>query len=165
MTNSTTSFFINYNSARAEFVYAFVDGVLVAEVSEPVYVPDQIVYSFFPVNGISNYEGISKPLLIVQITELVNVIFIGFTVNHVMADGTSFWHFFNSWSKMSRGFDCVSKPPVLQRWYLRDTYCPIHMPISISKHLSNTFKPPPLQQRVFQFTKRSIFETQDESQC
>ncbi|KAJ0097866.1 hypothetical protein Patl1_28673 [Pistacia atlantica] len=74
MTNSTTSFFINYNGAGAEFVHAFI----------------------------SNYEGISKPLLTVQITELVNGIFIGFTVNHVMADGTSFWHFFNSWSEMSR---------------------------------------------------------------
>ncbi|KAJ0041249.1 hypothetical protein Pint_28028 [Pistacia integerrima] len=157
MTNSTTSFFINCNNAGAEFVRAVVDGVPVAEVSEPVYVPDQIVYSFFPLNGVSKYEGISKPLLAVQITELVDGIFIGCTINYCVADGTSFWHFFNSWSKMSRGFDCVSKPPVLQRWFLRDTDCPIHMPLSISEQLSNTFKPPPLQQReVFSKLKTKV---------
>uniref|UniRef100_A0A2N9IEL3 Uncharacterized protein n=1 Tax=Fagus sylvatica TaxID=28930 RepID=A0A2N9IEL3_FAGSY len=51
----------------------------VADILEPIYVPD-IVNSFFLMNGVLNYQGISKPLLAVQVTELVDGIFIGCTL-------------------------------------------------------------------------------------
>ena len=54
-------------------------------------------------NGVLNYQGISKPLLGVQVTELVDGIFIGCTINRRVVDGSSFWHFFNTWSEISRG--------------------------------------------------------------
>ena len=155
--NNTISYFIDCNNAGAQFVHAVANGVSVADILEPVYVPLQLVNSFFPLNGVRNYEGISKPLLGVQITELVDGIFIGCTINHTVVDGTSFWHFFNSWSEISRGFDQLSKPPVLQRFFLDGIDCPIKIPYG--KKLSDgdsLITPPPLKERVFHFTKENV---------
>ncbi|KAK0604554.1 hypothetical protein LWI29_016803 [Acer saccharum] len=154
--DETTSFFIDCNNTGAEFVHAIADGVSVSDIIEQTYVPDHIVYSFFPLNGIRNYGGTSNPLLAVQVTELVDCIFIGCTINHTVLDGTSFWHFFNSWSEISRGLDSLSKPPVLERWFLHDTDCPILIPSFKKEQLHSKFVPPPLQQRVFHFTAESI---------
>ncbi|KAL5819651.1 hypothetical protein ACOSQ4_023493 [Xanthoceras sorbifolium] len=156
--NNTISFFIDCNNAGAEFVHAIADGVSIADIVETTYVPE-IVYSFFPFNGVKNYEGTSKPLLAVQATELVDGIFIACTINHTIVDGSSFWHFFNSWSEISRGnnSDCLSKPPILQRWFPTDMDFPIRLPLLISEQLyGNRFVPPPLQQRVFHFSREKI---------
>ena len=118
--DNTISFFIDCNNAGAQFVHAVADNLAISDILEPIYVPP-IVHSFFPLNGIKNYEGVSKPLLAVQVTELADGIFIGFTINHVAADGTTFWHFINSWSEISRdnNFDRISKPPVFELWFRR----------------------------------------------
>jgi hypothetical protein len=153
--NNTVSYFIHCNNAGAQFVHALAIGVSVADILEPVYVPQELVHSFFPLNGVRNYEGISKPLLGVQVTELVDGIFIGCTINHTVVDGTSFWHFFNSWSEISRGFDQISRPPVLKRWFLDGIDCPIRIPLSHDDN-SDGFALPPLKERVFHFTKEKI---------
>ncbi|KAJ6348156.1 hypothetical protein OIU76_004603 [Salix suchowensis] len=113
--DSTVSFFIDCNNAGAQFVHAAADGVTMADILHPVYVPP-IVHSFFPLNGVLNYEAVSKPLLAVQVTELADGIFVGCTMNHAAVDGTSFWNFFNSWSEIHRGLDQISNTPVLERW-------------------------------------------------
>ncbi|KAM1224777.1 hypothetical protein ACFX2G_044575 [Malus domestica] len=83
------------------------------------------------------------------------------TVNHTVVDGTSFWHFFNSWSEISRGFDFVSKPPILKRWLLDGTISPIRIPFSkiedqvSDKHIGN-IRVPLLKERVFHFSKEKI---------
>ncbi|KAI9165619.1 hypothetical protein LWI28_017528 [Acer negundo] len=135
--DNTTSFFIDCNNEGAQFLHAAADGVYVADIIQSIYVP-KIVYSFFPLNGVVNYEGTYKPLLAVQITELVDGIFIGISINHTVVDATSFWHFVNSWSEISRGCECLSKPaPILERWFLRDKDCPIHLPPLSSEKLNN----------------------------
>lgn len=60
--NYTTSFFIDCNGAGAQFVHAAADGVAVVDILDPVLVPDDIVYSFFLINGVLNYQGTSNPL-------------------------------------------------------------------------------------------------------
>ncbi|KAG7989995.1 hypothetical protein I3843_02G003600 [Carya illinoinensis] len=81
--DNSTSYFIDCNNAGAQFVHATANGVVtIADILEPVYVPDRLVHSFFPLNGVQNCEGTSKPLLGVQVTELVDGIFIGCTLNH-----------------------------------------------------------------------------------
>ncbi|TXG59401.1 hypothetical protein EZV62_013974 [Acer yangbiense] len=117
--DETTSFFIDCNNTGAEFVHAIADGVSVSDIIEQTYVPDHIVYSFFPLNGIRNYEGTSNPLLAVQV---------------------------------------LSKPPILERWFLHDTDSPIRIPLFKKEQLHSKFVPPPLQQRVFHFTAESIAE-------
>ncbi|KAE8676406.1 hypothetical protein F3Y22_tig00111614pilonHSYRG00083 [Hibiscus syriacus] len=97
----TVSFFIYCINAGAFFIQAEADGVTVSDVIESAYVPS-IVHSFFPLNGMTNYDGIFEPLLGVQVTELADGIFIGVTINHAVVDVTSFWHFIHSWSEISR---------------------------------------------------------------
>ncbi|KAL6338833.1 hypothetical protein AAG906_023983 [Vitis piasezkii] len=151
--DNTTYFFINCNGAGAQFVHAAADCVTVADILESVYVP-RIVHSFFPLNGVRNSEGVSQPLLGVQVTELVDGIFIGCTINHSIADGASFWHFFNSWSEISRSSNEITLSPVLDRWFVDDARYPIPNPQSM---LVFTRPPsPPLQERVFHFTKEKV---------
>ncbi|ONH96458.1 hypothetical protein PRUPE_7G130800 [Prunus persica] len=83
-----TCFSINCNGDGALFVHAAAD--------------DDIVSNLFSMNGVLNYEGVPKPLLAVQVTELVDGIFIGCTMNHCVVDGSSFWHFFNTWEKTAQ---------------------------------------------------------------
>ena len=72
--DKTTSFFVDCNNLGAQFVHAVTDDVTVADILDPMYVPD-IVNSFFLMNGVLYYQGISKPLLAVQVAELVDGIF------------------------------------------------------------------------------------------
>ncbi|KAJ6352136.1 hypothetical protein OIU76_001366 [Salix suchowensis] len=155
--DNTVSFFIDCNNAGAQFVLAAADGVTMADILHPVYVPP-IVHSFFPLNGVLNYEAVSKPLLAVQVTELADGIFVGCTMNHAAVDGTSFWNFFNSWSEIHRGLDQISNTPVLERWSLLNGSIspPIRLPLSIINNCSDAFIPSPLQERVFHFTKGKI---------
>ncbi|GLT67439.1 hypothetical protein SLA2020_397500 [Shorea laevis] len=126
--DKTASFFVDCKNLNgAQFVHAVADGITVADILEPVYVPD-IVNSFFSMNRVLNCEGVSKPLVAVQVTELVDGIFIGCTLNHTVADGTSFWRFFNTWSGISRGSESDPKslglgPPVIGSGFLDGIIC------------------------------------------
>ncbi|KAK9923686.1 hypothetical protein M0R45_032092 [Rubus argutus] len=63
--------------------------------------------------------GISSfPLLLVQITYLkCGGVALGVGVNHHVADGSSTFHFINTWSDMARGLDCAI-PPTMDRTIL-----------------------------------------------
>ncbi|XP_028080732.1 uncharacterized acetyltransferase At3g50280-like [Camellia sinensis] len=125
--DNTSSFFVDCNNAEAHFIHSVVDNVTVNDILDPVYVP-HIVNFLFPLNGVLNHEGVSKPLLAVQVTELIDGSFVGCTMNHIIGDGSSFWQFFNFWSETSRGFDNISRPSVLNRWFPSNTNCPIRIP-------------------------------------
>uniref|UniRef100_A0A2P2JGE3 Putative acetyltransferase At3g50280-like n=1 Tax=Rhizophora mucronata TaxID=61149 RepID=A0A2P2JGE3_RHIMU len=93
----------------------------------------------------------------VTVTELENGIFIGCTMSHVVGDGTSFWHFLNSWSEICRGLADLSKPPVHKRCFLDGSDSPILIPgLTNKQELSKSFNPPPLKERIFHFTKTKI---------
>ncbi|GMP83177.1 hypothetical protein CsSME_00037196 [Camellia sinensis var. sinensis] len=132
--DDTSSFFIDCNNAGAQFVHAIADDVTVSDILGPVHVP-RLVHSFFPLNGYLNHEGISKSLLAVQVTELVDGFFIGCTMNH--------------------GSDKISRPPVFNRWFPSDVDCPIRIPFS-SEQISDTFVLPKVEEMVFHFTKEKI---------
>jgi hypothetical protein len=60
------------------------------------------------------------PLLSIQIIELIDGIFVGCSKNHCIVDGTSYWHFFNSWSEIfqAEGNDIsIAHPPIHKRWF------------------------------------------------
>ncbi|OVA15854.1 Transferase [Macleaya cordata] len=157
--DGTTSVYINCNSAGAEFIHAVAD-LTVADILVPTYVP-HVVWSFFSLKGVINHEGRSQPLLSVQVTELIDGIFIGCSINHSVCDGTSFWHFLNSLSEISRGIsDYVSRPPFLKRWFPKDTDYPIHLPFSIDdEHFEERYRytpPPSFEVRIFHFTQENI---------
>ncbi|OAY33751.1 uncharacterized acetyltransferase At3g50280 [Manihot esculenta] len=157
--DGTTSFFIHCNGAGAMFVHAVADGVSVADILEPSCVPTSIVHSFFLMNGVYNFEGISKPLLAVQVTELGDgAVFLGCSYNHAVADGTSFWNFVNTWSEISRSYgEILQPPPVLgYDWFLHGIDHPIRVPFSYDETICNRFISPPLIEKVFHFSKEKI---------
>ncbi|XP_057420968.1 uncharacterized acetyltransferase At3g50280-like [Lotus japonicus] len=126
--NTTVTCHITCNNAGALFVHAAAEKTSIADIIRPGYVPS-IVHSFFPLNGVKNYQGMSQPLLAVQVTELLDGVFIGFTMNHSVADGKAFWQFINSWGELSRGnSDKLMKTPPLERWFPNGIDPPIHFP-------------------------------------
>ncbi|MCL7030879.1 hypothetical protein MKW94_014401 [Papaver nudicaule] len=157
-----TSVYIDCNSSGVEFIHAVAD-VTVSDIVMPTYIP-HIVRSFFTLKGVMNYEGQSLPLLSVQVTELIDGIFIGCSINHSVCDGSSFWHFFNLWSEISRGDassdNNISCPPVLKRWFPRNADYPIRLPFSIDdKHFVEKYRyttPPKFEVRIFHFTPEYI---------
>ncbi|XP_019193649.1 PREDICTED: uncharacterized acetyltransferase At3g50280-like [Ipomoea nil] len=157
--DNTCSVYVDCNNAGVEFVEAKASGVTVAAILDQsnINVP-QILRSLFTLNGILNRDGICKPLMGVQITELLDGYFIACTLNHSLGDGTSFWNFFNSWAELSRGFHQPSTTPIHERWFPDNTTtCPVHLPPMIE---SSERLPPPqrafLAERVFHLSKVNI---------
>lgn len=165
--DSTVSCSVTCNNAGVNFIHAAAKNTCVADILKPTYVPS-VVRSFFPFNGVTNYEGTSKSLLAVQVTELADGIFIGCNFNHVVADGQSTWHFINSWAEMSRGcHHQISKPPTLERWFPNGIQQPIRFPLTIepqknySEELSFSSSDDEkfyLSERIFHFTKKKIMQ-------
>ncbi|RZC90174.1 hypothetical protein C5167_044804 [Papaver somniferum] len=143
------------NSTGAEFINAIAD-ITVSDVLDSSYADPCVVHEcFLPFNGALSHEGQSLPLLSVQVTKLIDGIFIGCSMNHSVCDGTSFWHFIASWAAISRG--AALNPPILERCFY-DTDCPIRIPISTFQLLPQRYshKTGPLEERIFQFQQESI---------
>ncbi|KAL5073137.1 hypothetical protein RYX36_012121 [Vicia faba] len=167
--DNIVSCYVICNNAGVLFIHAAVENTCVADILEPVYVPS-IVNSFFPFIGVSNYEGTSQPLLAIQVTELVDGIFIGCNVNHVVVDGNSLWHFINSWVEISRN-SChrqLSKLPMLERWFPNDIQHSIQFPFTTETqkiHSDGSSSSPSdddeklnISERIFHFKKEKILQ-------
>ncbi|CBI19493.3 unnamed protein product, partial [Vitis vinifera] len=70
---------------------------------------EDIIQSFFDHDRVINHDGRTLSLLSIQITELVDGIFIGCSINHSMGKNSSI---------------TLSRPPILKRWF-PDGYGPI----------------------------------------
>ncbi|KAL0876273.1 hypothetical protein Bca101_025978 [Brassica carinata] len=116
---------------------------------------------FFPADDIKNCDGVTEPLLVVQVTEMKDGVFIGYCYNHLVADGVSMWGFISTWSKIcSSGSGSGHKPLALKGWFLEGIDYPIHIPVAEAE------RPPPscelssvvpvTKDRVFHFTKKNI---------
>ncbi|AES87201.1 HXXXD-type acyl-transferase family protein [Medicago truncatula] len=166
--DNTVSCSVICNNAGVLFIHAAAENTCVADILEPVYVP-QIVDSLFAFIGDKSYEGTSKPLLAVQVTELVDGVFIGCTFNHVVVDGKSVWHFINSWAEISRSccHHQISKPPTSERWFPNGIQLPIRFPffLELEKNHSDRLTTSSsndeklcLSNRLFHFTKEKIVQ-------
>ncbi|XP_051136459.1 uncharacterized acetyltransferase At3g50280-like [Andrographis paniculata] len=153
--DGTTSFHVNCSNAGAEFTHAVAGNVYVSDLLEPKYIPDT-VYSLFPLKDVINSDGVSKPVLGVQVTVLADGLFIACTANHAVVDGIAFWHFFNSWSEISRGSDRISKLPVIERWF-PDGIKSFCLP-PLQQNESDEFASLTLLRRVFHFSKQTVSE-------
>ncbi|KAL2333523.1 hypothetical protein Fmac_014736 [Flemingia macrophylla] len=155
--DNAVSSHIECTNEGALFVHAVAHNTTVADILQPKYVP-HIVHSFFQLNGVKNYESTSQPVLAVQVTELVDGIFIALTINHVIADGKSFWHFVNSWAEISRGSHKISKLPYLERCFLNGIDRPIWFPFTKEEEKQHSLhlNPQTPHERVFHFTKEKI---------
>ncbi|XP_058764324.1 uncharacterized acetyltransferase At3g50280-like [Vicia villosa] len=155
--HNTISCSINCNNQGALFVHAMAKNIRVADVFETTIPP--VHHSFYAQSQFKNYHGTSQPLLAVQVTELVDGIFIGCTINHVSGDGNLFAYFINSWARFSKGC-CVKMStdtlPIFDRWFPKGIEYPIRFPFTIdaqSNPPERILNPP---ERIFRFTKENI---------
>ncbi|CAM9001435.1 unnamed protein product [Rhodiola kirilowii] len=146
----------------AKFIHAKTD-LRVVDVMEAVYVP-YVVQMFFDHDQCVNHEGHDRSLVSIQVTELIDGIFIACSINHSIADGTSFWHFFNTWSEIfqaqAKGIDApapmISRPPLLTRWFPDGHGPKISLPYSHPHQFISRHNAPILLERFFHFSSHSI---------
>ncbi|KAL9231703.1 hypothetical protein vseg_006896 [Gypsophila vaccaria] len=138
-----------------------------------------IVESFFDLGEKSvNHDGHIRPLLTVQVTELHDGVFIGFTMNHCIADGTSFWHFISSLSEI---FDqikddnnnkdksiSISRKPIFETLFPHKGYNETYkLPYLEPNEFIARYNPGLLRVRIFHFSAQSIssLKAQANEQC
>ncbi|KAG5542107.1 hypothetical protein RHGRI_021839 [Rhododendron griersonianum] len=147
------------DSPGAKLIHATAD-LTVADILSPIDVP-VVVQSFFEHGRAVNHDGHAMSLLSIQVTELIDGIFVGCSINHVVADGTSYWQFFESLSNAFRAREKsfeISRPPVLTRWF-PDGYGPIiDLPFSHHDEFIGRVQAPPNRARIFHFSSESVAE-------
>uniref|UniRef100_A0ACD5WTF6 Uncharacterized protein n=1 Tax=Avena sativa TaxID=4498 RepID=A0ACD5WTF6_AVESA len=144
----------------AEFVHAVAPGVSLADVAASLYVP-RVVWSFFPLDRLVGADAVlgSRPVLAAQVTELADGVFVAMSLSHGIADGTAFWHLFNTWSEMSRSggdADMSTPPPVLERWSPHTCPVPIPLPFAKLDHIVRRFECPPVEECFFHFSAERV---------
>ncbi|EOA24026.1 hypothetical protein CARUB_v10017241mg [Capsella rubella] len=161
--DSTVSFYVDCDDSGARFLHAETKSVSVSDILQPDGSVPCFLKHFFPGNGLRNCDGALEPLLVVQVTEMKDGVFICYCYNHLVADGVSMWDFFNTWCKIcsSGGSSFNHKPLVLKGWFLEGIDYPIHIPVS------ETERPPPSRESssvhtvkhwTLHFTKKNILD-------
>ncbi|KAL9227574.1 hypothetical protein vseg_003248 [Gypsophila vaccaria] len=116
--------------------------------------------------NVINHDGHNRALVSVQVTDLVDGVFVGFTMNHCLGDGVSLYLFINALSKIfmnrmnSNGSDSDStdiKKPVFKPMF-SDGYGPvIKLPyLDQNEFIARPIECPRLRTRVFHFSAGSI---------
>lgn len=147
---------ITCNDSGVDFIYADASSLNVVDVLGPSHVPD-IVKGFFTFDGAVSYEGHNRPLLAVQVTFLADGVFIACSVNHAIADGTSFWNFFNTFAELSRGFKkVISHRPDFSRDSVFVSPAVLHVPEGGPKVTFD--QNAPFSERIFSFSREAILE-------
>ncbi|CAN6973899.1 unnamed protein product [Brassica oleracea var. botrytis] len=150
------SVFVDCNdSPGAGFIHAKSE-LTVADIVGSKYVP-LVVQSFFDHHKAVDVDGQTLSLLSVKITELVDGVFIGLSMNHSVGDGSTFWNFFNSWSEIfnSQQDDnnfCLKNPQIFRQVsgpLCRLPYSPLDESIGQSES-------PDLKERMFHFSSETL---------
>ncbi|KAD4585981.1 hypothetical protein R6Q59_035642 [Mikania micrantha] len=156
ITDSDGYVYITCNDSGAEFVHANAGQLSICDVISPTHVPDS-VKGFFTFDRTVSYEGHFKPILGVQVTELKDGVFIGFSVNHAVVDGTSLWNFINSFAEVCRG-KCgfISNEPCFVRDSVLISPACLRVPAGGPKVTFDEHAP--LRERIFSFSRESILK-------
>lgn len=140
------------------FIHASLD-MSISDILSPTDVP-VVVQSFFDHDRAVNHDGHSASLVTVQVTELLDGIFIGCSFNHAMGDGTSYWHFWNMWSEIHTAkhqeLVPLSRMPILNRWFPEGYVPPILLPFAQPDEFVSRYEAPQLRERIFHFSSESM---------
>lgn len=145
------------NSPGAKLIHSALD-LTVSDILSPVDVPS-VVLSFFDHHKAVNHDGHTTSLLSIQVTELLDGVFIGCSMNHALADGTSYWNFFNMFSEIFQSTGnggSISRPPVLKRWFPHGHGPIFNLPFTHHDEFISRFESPQLRERFFHFSSESI---------
>ncbi|KAK3231347.1 hypothetical protein Dsin_003228 [Dipteronia sinensis] len=145
------------DSPGARLIHASLD-MTVSDIVSATYVP-VVVQSLFDNDRAINHDGHTKPLLSIQVTDLVDGIFIGCSMNHCIGDGTCFWNFLRALSEIFQGQGgniSISRPPTIKRWF-QDGHDPfVNLPFTHHDEFLSRFEFPQLLEKYFHFTAESI---------
>ncbi|KAK0575740.1 hypothetical protein LWI29_006157 [Acer saccharum] len=107
------------DSPGARLIHASLD-ITVSDIVLGTYVP-VVVQSLFDNDLAINHDGHTKPLLSIQVTDLVDGIFIGCSMNHCLGNGACYWNFLSALSEIFQGQgksnNSISRPPIIKRWF------------------------------------------------
>ncbi|CAI0560195.1 unnamed protein product [Linum tenue] len=159
--DGSATVYIDCNDAGCPFLYAVADGVTVDEaLRQPFAVPPApVIWSFFAFPDLKNYHGFTRPLMSIQITELVDGVFLGWTINHAVADGTTHWNFHRIWSSICRGSGDYSPPVFTRDSSLDAMHKDVRVPWSrIRDFNEDSLVVPPLKEGTFHFSRKKIAE-------
>ncbi|KAG2329448.1 hypothetical protein Bca4012_020987 [Brassica carinata] len=158
--DNTVSFHVDCDGSGARFLHAEAESLSVSDLLQPHGVVPGFVKHLFPADGFKNCDGVTEPLLAVQVTEMKDGVFLSYCYNHMVADGVSMWNFLHAWSMIcSSGSTSSSghhQPLVLKRWFLEGVSYPIHIPVSEAEKAPPPSRELPSEDRVFHFTKKNI---------
>ncbi|XP_054823748.1 uncharacterized acetyltransferase At3g50280-like [Prosopis cineraria] len=170
--DDTFSIFVSCNNTGASFVHAIAENTAISDIVEPTYVPP-FVHSFFPLYRSKNIEGTQIPLLAVQVTELVDGIFMACSINHCLADAKPFMDFVFAWANISRNglnhIASTSKLASFDRWFPPGNIPrPIRIPFREIKDTNlntpiDSNQPFPFSQRFFHFKREKIVELREKA--
>ncbi|MFS7968726.1 putative transferase [Helianthus anomalus] len=150
--------YISCNDSGVEFVHANAPHLSINDVINSTSVPDS-VKSFFTFDRTVSYEGHFKPIMGVQVTGLNDGVFIGFSVNHAVVDGTSLWNFINAFAELCRGANCVSKRPCFVRDSVLISSARLKVPAGGPKVTFDEHAP--LSERIFSFSREAVLKLKE----
>ncbi|XP_022978147.1 BAHD acyltransferase DCR-like [Cucurbita maxima] len=141
------------NDAGVDFIEAKAKHLSIDSVLSPLDVP--ICFkSFFAFDKTLSYSGHYKPLAAVQVTELADGVFVGCIVNHAVVDGTSFWHFFNTFAEINLGKGKISNSPDFDRNTAFNSPAVLNFPAGGPKETFDGNSR--LRERIFHFSREAI---------
>ncbi|KAG7543728.1 Transferase [Arabidopsis thaliana x Arabidopsis arenosa] len=154
--DDTVSFYIECDGSGAKFVHAKAESVTMNDVFQSHGSVPDFMPQFFPANNVQSRDAlVSEPLLALQVTEIKDGVFISFGYNHMVADGSSLWNFFHTWSKIClNGSDSNIQPLVLKDWVCKGIDYPVHIPVLEMETLPRC--EPSTKERVFHFSKKKV---------
>ncbi|XP_074314724.1 uncharacterized protein LOC141649959 [Silene latifolia] len=118
----------------------------------------KIVQNFFKLGEVfTNYDFHTRPILSIQVTELVDGVFIGFTISHSAMDDTSFMHFVSVLSDIFCSINTSGKSLEISRVPIYEDWPPIKLPYLGLEEVMTTKRAGPLTDRVlFKLTSKSL---------
>ncbi|CAO2832014.1 unnamed protein product [Amaranthus hypochondriacus] len=145
----------------AKVIYAIAPNLRLDDIMSPNNDIPIVVRSFFSVDDESiNYDGHTKPLTLIQVTELKDGVYIGISVNHCLVDGFSYIHFVNTWSEIfmsSSSSSSISHEPMIRPSYLNNIQTDNKLPyINQSEFVIKMVPNIYIRERIFHFTNTTI---------
>ena len=154
ITDSDGHVHIFCNDAGVDFIHAKAKHLAVQAILPPDRDVPDCFKEFFAFDRTLSYSGHFKPLAAVQVTELADGVFIGCTVNHAVTDGTSFWHFFNTFAEICKGAKKITKSPDFSRDTVFNSPAVLRFPDGGPKVTFSGDEP--LRERIFHFSREAI---------
>ncbi|KAL2333337.1 hypothetical protein Fmac_014550 [Flemingia macrophylla] len=152
LTDAHGHVYVACNDAGALFLHASAPHVSLADLLSTHLNP--IFHKLLPFHHKISYAAHSSPIMAIQLTQLNDAVFIGCAVCHAVTDGASFWNFFNTFAKISRG--APTSPSSLPN-FRRDSILSSKVVLPLPQEMKVSFNTEePIRERIFSFSRESI---------